>query len=430
MSLTPIVLFNSILSGFFALFFFYQLVYVLVVFLKKERCLSPAAQQHRYAFLICAHNEAIVIENLIRSIKNQDYPSELIDIYVIADHCTDKTVELAQKAGACVYEFWEDVRRDGKTHGKSWVMDYGIRTILAERPDDYDGFFVFDADNVLDVHYVTEMNKAFDSGYDCVTSYRNSKNFGASWISAGYATWFMREAKYLNNARMICKTNCAISGTGYLLSAAIIKQFGCWPFRLLTEDIEFTAWAALNNIKIGYAQRAIFYDEQPVTFAASWRQRMRWTKGFYQVFARYGWGLFKVAVFKQVFAGYDILMTIAPAAILTTLLVIVNTLFIICGLIFPHSAFGSEMSVAGQTIWATLSGVYTLFFCLGLLTTITEFKQIYGASMARIIGNLFTFPIFMMSYIPIAIVALFKHVEWVPTEHSVSKSLEEIVRKH
>ena len=71
--------------------------------------------------------------------------------------------------------------------------------IAADYPKDrFDGFFVFDADNVLSPNYITEMNKTFSQGYETITSYRNSKNYGDNWITAGYALWFLRESKFLN----------------------------------------------------------------------------------------------------------------------------------------------------------------------------------------------------------------------------------------
>ena len=105
-------------------------------------------------------------------------------------------------------------------------MDYVFNKICEERGDYtcYDGYFVFDADNIIDVNYVREMNKVFDSGYKVVTSYRNSKNYDTNWITAGYSLWFIREAKYLNNPRMMIKTSCAVSGTGYLVDSSIINK--------------------------------------------------------------------------------------------------------------------------------------------------------------------------------------------------------------
>ena len=59
----------------------------------------------------------------------------------------------------------------------------------------------------MDANFVTEMNRTFDRGYDAVTCYRNSKNFAANWISAGYSIWFLREARFLNFPRTLLGTN-------------------------------------------------------------------------------------------------------------------------------------------------------------------------------------------------------------------------------
>ena len=186
-NITPIVAFNFILGALFTVCFLYQGVFFLVGILRGEVRLPPAKRRHRYAFFIAAHNEEAVIANLVRSIKEQDYPSELIDIFVVADACTDDTARVAREAGAIVYE-----RNDLARKGKSWVMDYGFDRILNEYPGRYEAFFIFDADNLLSRDYVSIMNDAFDQGYLALTSYRNSKNYGSSWISSAYATWFLR----------------------------------------------------------------------------------------------------------------------------------------------------------------------------------------------------------------------------------------------
>jgi cellulose synthase/poly-beta-1,6-N-acetylglucosamine synthase-like glycosyltransferase len=178
LGLTPIVIFNIIVWAFFTFAFFYQFVYIIVVWRRGTVKLPEAKRQHRYAFFIAAHNEEPVIGNLVRSIKAQDYPADLIDTFVVADACNDRTAEEARAAGAIVYE-----RNDLARKGKSWVLDYGFNRILDEYGDRYEAFIVFDADNLLAPNYVTIMNQAFDAGYLVCTSYRNSKNFDSSWVS-------------------------------------------------------------------------------------------------------------------------------------------------------------------------------------------------------------------------------------------------------
>lgn len=421
-NITPIVAFNFILGVLFTVCFLYQGVFFLVGILRGEVRLPPAKRRHRYAFFIAAHNEEAVIANLVRSIKEQDYPSELIDIFVVADACTDDTARVAREAGAIVYE-----RNDLARKGKSWVMDYGFDRILNEYPGRYEAFFIFDADNLLSRDYVSIMNDAFDQGYLALTSYRNSKNYGSSWISSAYATWFLREARFLNNARMICGTSCAVSGSGFLVSAKIIEGMHGWDFHTLTEDIQFSTFCAIHGVRIGYAP-AEFYDEQPVTFAASWKQRMRWTKGFYQVFFTYGSQLVKSFAILRRFAAYDLFMTVAPGNLLSLISVLVNVTFLIVGsLSHGFLATDRELAMCFGSIAMTFGSMYLTFFVLGLLTTVLERGHIHCPSRLRVFANLFTFPLFMFTYIPITVAALFLKVDWVPTQHGVSVTLDQVM---
>lgn len=420
--MTPIVIFNTIVGLVFSVCFLYQVVFFFIGLIRGQVKIPPAKKQHTYAFFIAAHNEEAVIANLVKSIKDQDYPSELIDVFVVADACTDNTAQAARDAGAIVYE-----RNDLSRKGKSWVMDYGFDRILREYPGKHEAFFIFDADNLLSRDYVTIMNDAFDQGYLALTSYRNSKNFGSSWISSAYATWFIREARYLNNARMICHTSCAVSGSGYLVSAKLIEGMKGWDFHTLTEDIQFSTFCAIHGVRIGYAP-AEFFDEQPVTLKASIKQRMRWTKGFYQVLFTYGCHMFKSIGKFHRFAAYDMLMVVGPAMLLTLMCLLVNVTFIAVGsLSHGFLATDAEIEMAIGSIIMMLAYMYGTFFVMGLSTTITEWKHIHCPQKWRIFTNLFTFPLFMFTYVPLTVAALFLKVDWVPTPHDVSVTLDEVL---
>ncbi len=424
LSATPIVQFNMIVVALFTVCFFYQAVFFVIGVVRGEVRYPKAKKLHRYAFFIAAHNEEAVIANLVRSIREQDYPSELIDVFVVADACTDDTARVAREAGAIVYE-----REDLARKGKSWVMDFGFKRILREYPGTYEGFFIFDADNLVSPEYTRIMNDAFDAGYMAVTSYRNSKNFGSSWVSAAYATSFLREARFLNNARMLCGTSCAVSGSGYLISAKIIEGMGGWQFHTLTEDIQFSTFCAVHGVRIAYAP-AEFFDEQPVGFAASWKQRMRWTKGFYQVFFTYGSQLVKSFARHRRFSAYDMFMTIAPGNLITLISILANGTFLVVGLL-SHGflATDAEIDACFQSIVASLATLYQTYLIMGLFTMIIERKHIHCKSHLRILLNIFTFPLFMLTYIPLIVAALFLKVDWVPTPHSISLTLDDVVGK-
>ena len=406
----------------FTICFAYQLFYVFNVLTTKPVELT-AKKNHRYAVLISARNEETVIGNLIHSIKVQNYPAELIDIFVIADNCTDNTAEIAEEAGAIVFR-----RFNEELVGKGYALDFAIKTILARYADrGYEAYFVFDADNVLDVNYFREMNKTFDNGALASTSYRNSKNYDSNWISAGYATWFLREAKFLSQARLNLNTSCAISGTGFFISAEIINKVGGWKWHLLTEDIEFSTNSIIDGLRISYCPTAVLYDEQPITFRDSWNQRFRWAKGFYQVFAKYAGGLVK-GIFTQTkghkFACYDMLMTISPAMLLTVISVLFNATILVLGVTGAMSTGVMVASSLSSISFCLLS--YVLFmFVLGVLTTFVEWDSIHSTP-AKKIRYMFTFPLFMLTYIPIALAALVKKAEWKPIKHTIAVSAEEI----
>lgn len=329
---------NIVIAVVFTCCYAYQLFFLAVPFTKKQEPHKPEVL-HRFAILICARNEEAVIADLIQSIRHQTYDQSLLTVFVMADNCTDATADIARREGAVVY-----TRFNREKVGKGYALEQLLLHIEEDYPKVYDGFFVFDADNVLDCRFVEEMNRTFSDGYEVVTSYRNSKNYGDNWISAGYALWFIRESRYLNNSRMLLGTSCAVSGTGFLFSRQVMESTNGWKFHLLTEDIEFSVHHILQGRKIGFCADAVLYDEQPVTFRQSWRQRLRWARGFLQVFRKYGFGLVK-GIGKGHFSCYDMSMTVMPAYILTV------------GLIIAYLV-GGVMSTAGGDFIPALPDVH------------------------------------------------------------------------
>lgn len=415
--------FNLLTFILFTASYLYQIVYAIVGVMFKPKRITVESKYHRYAVLIAARNESAVISELINSIKKQNYPQELLDIFVVADNCRDSTAAVARAAGATVYERFNSI-----DVGKGYALDYALKSIAQDYgPNTYEGYFVFDADNLLDVNFVSEMNKQFDKGYRVLTSYRNSKNFASNWISAGYSLWFMRESKYLNNPRMLLGTSCAISGTGFLVHNDIIRKNNGWKHHLLTEDIEFSVDSVINGEKIGYCSTAMVYDEQPCTWSQSWSQRLRWAKGFYQVFGKYHKQLLHGFVVEHRFSCYDMFMTIAPALFISLTSVFVNSTFLLSA-ILDAKASPEIVSLTTLSILSAFLNFYVVLFAFGLLTTITEWKQIHAKPIKKIFYTL-TFPIFILTYVPISIVALFKKIHWVPIEHKINRSIEEIVHQ-
>lgn len=409
-----IKLINFIIATVFFICYSYQFAYILVPYLKKEKPHKPVTE-HSYAVLISARNEELVIGNLLDSISAQDYPSRLVRVFVVADNCTDETAKVARAHGAIVYERFND-----KLVGKGYALEYLLDRIGEEYGDVFDAYMVFDADNLLSEDYIRCMNGTFSDGYRIITSYRNSKNYGDNWISAGYALWFLREAKYLNNARYLLGTSCAVSGTGFLFGREILKSCGGWPFHLLVEDIEFTIHNVVSGEKVGYCPRAVLYDEQPTKFSQSWKQRMRWARGYIQILRKYGGDLLHGIFEKRSFSCFDMTMNIAPAVILSFLGIIINV-----GAAVYSVLNGGGTDVLLQSFGQLILNTCLMMFIIGAITTISEWKNIYCSAPKKILYA-FTFPLFMLTYLPICIVALFHPVKWEPIVHDRVRTLSEV----
>lgn len=398
---------NTILMIAFLVCYAYQFFYILVPHIKKDKP-HKQAKLHRYAVLICARNEEAVIADLIDSLHGQTYPQDKLKIFVMADNCTDRTADAARAAGATVYE-----RFDREKVGKGYALDALLGHIAQDEPEGFDGYFVFDADNLLRPDYIERMNETFSDGHDIVTSYRNSKNYGDNWISAGYGLWFLRESEYLNHARMLLGTSCAVSGTGFLFSRKVLREQGGWPFHLLIEDIQFSVSHILDGYKIAFCPQAELFDEQPVTFRQSWRQRMRWSRGYLQVLRRYGLKLCG-GMFKGSFSCYDMSMNILPAFVLSVLSTVSNL-----SLLTLQIANGAGTAEATLAILQMLGSMYLTLFVIGAITTATQWKKLHTTAWKKVLYA-FTFPVFMFTYLPISIAALFAKVEWKPITHSVT----------
>lgn len=472
---------SSVLSAMFA----YKTLYWIIGFFFTRK-FKPAKNKHKYAILIAARNEKYVIGNLLDSINKQDYPKDLITTFVVADNCTDNTAEIARNHGAICYERFDDKHR---------TKGFALEFLLDRIEEDYgrmsfEGYFIFDADNLLKKDYITKMNDAFDSGEKIITSYRNTKNFDENWIASTYALHWIRSIRYNHRARSVLRLATNIQGTGFLFTNEIVKNG--WHYTSLTEDRALTADAVAQGYQITYQNDAMFYDEQPTSLKVALRQRTRWAKGHLQAFVESGPYLFiniflgkwfvrtrwgetsvnkkkKSKTFKEFllnilenirhrFASFDTLMQLTPFSVFNIarwLIVIV----IMYGCYCYNAGIDGVNFFGGGTYLAMLlrhffevrvfasPGVNALF--IGMLTSIwlrilfrigmyienmwmaiylfiVEHKNIKKMSIWKKMLYTFTWPTFDIIGRYATYVALFMKVEWKPIPHESKVTIDDL----
>jgi cellulose synthase/poly-beta-1,6-N-acetylglucosamine synthase-like glycosyltransferase len=150
-----------------SIFWLYNLAISLCSLIKLKDKPLLKNKKHKFMAIIPAHNEEIVIQDLIDSLKNQDYPKDLLDIYVIADNCTDSTANIAKNAGAIVYKRFDEEKKT-KGYAMQWFLDQKIKENA-----NYYAFCVFDADNIVDKNFIKNMNKKLCQGEEVVQGYRD-----------------------------------------------------------------------------------------------------------------------------------------------------------------------------------------------------------------------------------------------------------------
>ena len=382
-------------------FWCYQMVVSLCALVKLKDKPYLTNKKHKFMAIIPAHNEEKVVGNLIESLRQQNYPKELYDIYVIADNCTDSTAKVAKEAGAIVYERFDP---DHKTKG--YALQWFLKQKIEENAD-YDAFFVFDADNIVDKNFIVNMNKKLCQGEDVVQGYRDIKNPTDNWITAGYALFYWTMHRLYHLARYNIGLSPLLNGTGFMVRFDVIKPNG-WETETLTEDIEFSLKRIIQGKKLGWATDAIVYDEQPTSFKQSWSQRSRWTVGHMQCIKRYTVELFNsVRKHKTLmnFDGFLYIVGTTPMLVITMFLLIVNCLMYAGNAMSNFDFFINILNYLIPT--------FILPIAIALIVLILEKKPI-----RPMIKGLLCYPLFMGTWIVINIKCLFKReTSWQKIDH-------------
>lgn len=451
----------GIIMGIYTLMVFHFVIFFFVGLFKRKK-FPKTTVMNKYGIIIPARNEENVVGNLIESIQKCKYPQDKLHIFVIAHNCTDNTAMVARKYGVTVYEY---------NNLNECTMGYAFRYLFSQIEKDYktssfDGFFLFNADNVVAEDYFDKMNDAFEY-YDkkkVITSFRNAKNFGTNLMSALYGLYFVNGCRFESRGRTVCGCSTRVQGTGYVISSEIVKNG--WNYVTLTEDWEFSTDQILSNNKIYYCDEAEFFDEQPTNVKIMWRQRVRWSRGHWLVFLARFKDLMK-SLFsknsKHKISVWDITMNIMPFCLIVLGINLFHLIFLLFTPLFSDISlqfvflnnpgygfigvvvaklFGVESlySIFGDFWTKLLFGDAYLFsfarsvitYCLvsslwGFLTFIVEHKRIKNISLGLKILSALCWPLFLAIQFIIDIQAvLSRNLGWKPIPHKDDKRIHNL----
>lgn len=390
----------SILLRVFSLWF----LLTALLFWKRPKPYPLRAPKTRFACLIPARNEEAVVGALVESLRAQDYPDALYDIYVIPNNCTDGTEDAARAAGAKIFRCFDPVKNKGDALHETiaWLLPRRMEN----RPTapEYDAFCVFDADNVADSHFLARMNDAFLAGAKVAKGRLLVKNPRDSWVAGCYSLYFTLGDLFFSRSRANLGLSAKLVGTGFAVNREVFERLGGWNTSSIAEDAEFSAQCAALGERVWWVSDAVSYDEAPVSFRVSLTQRRRWCSG-----------IMAAAVIML-----PRLLRAAPNADRSRA---VDSVFFLCSpfaqalSVLPPLllAFGAaaEKTLAGWTLLTAAS--LTLGFCGALLGACALAFLAHRRCCALAV---LLFPLFMASFLPLQLLALLRPTtQWHTIRH-------------
>ncbi len=396
----------------------YYLFMSLFAWIPKKKTPDLSDKEHSFALIVAAHNEEAVIAQMVHSLQKLDYNKDKYEIFVIADNCTDNTAKVAREAGAQVFERFHDTLR-GKGHALEWMFD---KVYKMDR--EFDNICIFDADNVVSKNFLKEINKQHNKGYRVVQGNIESKNPYDSWIATAYSVSFWMIGKIFQQARYNINLSCQLSGTGFSVAVELLKELG-WGATCLTEDMEFTAKLVLNGEKVGWAHHAYVYDEKPLGFIQSWKQRKRWMQGHADVASRFATKLFAKAFKDRDMSAFDCAIYLMQPLKVIALAVITVMAFV--QMVYPDGNIGKFQMyyvIDNPAMW----GIISAFTFLYTPAVVTYEKREFNW---KLFVCYITYGIYSLTWIPITILGIIdkNKTEWSHTVHVRTIDIAEVEKQ-
>lgn len=240
--------------------------------------------------LIPAHDEEASLPQTIASLVRQTPPPERI--IVVADNCTDSTVEVARRAGV------EVVESVGNTHKKAGALNQVLRQLLPAQGDN-DTVMIVDADTRLDDGFLETAVARFSA--DRALMAIGGLFYGEN--GAGTLGQFQRNeySRYSRDIRRRRGRVFVLTGTASMFRPAALRAVAqsrgssipgapgdVYDTAALTEDNELTiALKSLGALMISPNQCTVVTEVMP-SWRALWNQRLRWQRGALENLGAYG----------------------------------------------------------------------------------------------------------------------------------------------
>ena len=240
-------------------------------FFYSER-LPRVPPSSRLAVLIPAHNESALIARCVQSLRAQTYPSDLYEIVVVADNCTDDTAAVAARAGAHRVMTRDEPGARGKGQALRWAMDRLLSAAAAPA-----AVVIIDGDSIAAPDLLTALARTFEAGAPAVQG--ESRLYGDGTMSAELrVSAFILMNRVRPRGRAVFGLAHYLVGTGMLLSRDLLLARP-WDAFTSAEDLEYSLKLRRSGVNIAFAGDAVACSPTAPNPHAAAQQQLRWEGG-------------------------------------------------------------------------------------------------------------------------------------------------------
>ncbi|PZR75578.1 MAG: glycosyl transferase family 2 [Chthoniobacterales bacterium] len=257
--------------------------FIIYLFLKnRKRAAVPAGRFEQLPVVtvqLPIFNEMYVVERLLRSVSELDYPLDRLQIQVL-DDSTDETRELTSSCTAKLRKRGYDVElihRVDRSGFKAGALENGLATARGEF------ICILDADFVPPPHLLRRTIDFFtDPKIGMIQTRWGHLNRTYSLLTRVQAMFLDGHLLLEQTARSRSGRFFNFNGTAGLWRKTCIEQAGGWQHDTLTEDLDLSYRAQLAGWRFVFLPDVVTPAELPVDMNGFKSQQHRWTKGSIQ----------------------------------------------------------------------------------------------------------------------------------------------------
>jgi cellulose synthase/poly-beta-1,6-N-acetylglucosamine synthase-like glycosyltransferase len=241
----------------------YPLLLFIVSLFKNNKEFPLQKHTIPISVIIAAYNEEKLIQEKIKNTLEQGYPSQLLQIIVVADGSTDLTVTKVSEFKEVLVLF--DELRKGKAAAVNRAIAYTTSDIIVLT--DANSFLQPGAFNELIKPFIDKEVGAVAGEKKVIDSHHYEQ--GGEGLYWKYESWVkQQESKFYT-----------VIGAAGELFAIRKKLYSTIPEYIITDDFFLSVSVNLQHKKVVYAKKAVSVEYESVTFNDEWNRKVRIAAG-------------------------------------------------------------------------------------------------------------------------------------------------------